>query len=181
MIRALGRALRRHDIPATRRLGRKGAGAAEFGLIAVPATLLFSGVMEVGWQAATMAALDHAALRAARFGATGAATPAGRSGLPANTCRSAAIPWFASAVTGGFLRPDRLTVAVNSFANFSGSATRTGGSAGAGTGGQIVIYELSYTQPLLLGGLVRLVDDRTSMTYRATLTIRNEPFDDVVC
>lgn len=177
----IGRSPRRQAEATGRPLGRKGASAAEFALVAVPATLLFCSVMEVGWQTATMAALDHAALRAARFGATGAATPAGRSGLPTNPCRSAAIPWFASSVTGGFLRPERMTVVLNSYTNFNGSAARSGGSAGAGTGGQVVTYELSYAQPLLLGGLVRIVTDRTSMTYRATLTVKNEPFDDAVC
>ena len=45
--------------------------AAEFALVAVPATLLMYGVMEVSWQLVTMGALDQATLQAARFGVMG--------------------------------------------------------------------------------------------------------------
>ncbi len=147
--------------------------------MAIPTTLLMYGVMEASWQVATLAALDHAALRAVRFGTTGLAKPPSRTGAP--TCRSASIPWLASQVTGGFLKASRLTVTTNTFSNYSNSASRSGGTSGAGTGGQVVTYDLTYTQPWLIGGLVKLVTGTDTMTFRSSLTIKNEPFDDTVC
>jgi len=167
--------------------------ATEFGLVALPATVAMFAVLECAWQVATLAALDHAALRASRFGITGLNTPAGATGAP--VCRSAAIPWLASASTGGFLRSDRLTVVTRSFGSFAGSQAPTpapppaGGAApapapgtpGAGAGGQVVRYDLSYTQPYLLGGFAKIVSGGTAMTHRATLITKNEPFDNAVC
>ena len=162
-----------------RRRGRRGATAAEFALLAVPAILLTYAGLEAAWQVATLAALDHAALRASRFGATGADAPPGRSGAP--NCRSAVIPWFASSVTGGFLKPDRLTVTTDSYAGFSAALDRTGGTRGPGLGKQVVTYTLTYRQPWLAGGLAPLVTGVGEMTHRATITIKNEPFEDDVC
>lgn len=170
---------------------RRGAVATEFGLVALPATVAMFAVLECAWQVATLAALDHAALRASRFGITGLNTPAGAAGAP--VCRSAAIPWLASASTGGFLRQDRLTVVTRSFASFSisqapdpsrSTATATApapGTPGAGAGGQVVRYDLTYTQPYLLGGIAKIVSGGTAMTHRATLITKNEPFDNAVC
>ncbi|MBX9700156.1 MAG: hypothetical protein K2X74_12020, partial [Acetobacteraceae bacterium] len=88
---------------------------------------------------------------------------------------------FASAVTGGFLRPERLTVGTNAFATFDSAVARSGGTSGAGTGGQMVTYTLSYRQPWLVGGLVPLVTGLGEMTYSATLTVKNEPFENEAC
>jgi Flp pilus assembly protein TadG len=158
---------------------RRGVTASEFTLVAVPATIMMYGIIEVAWQLAAAAALDHAALRASRFGITGAGAPPGRNGAP--VCRSASIPWFASAVTGGMLKPENLTVTTNSFGNYASSVGQLGGTAGAGAGGQVASYTLVYRQPYLLGGLVELVAGATEMTYRATITVKNEPFNDETC
>lgn len=148
-------------------------------MVALPATLLMYAVMEAAWQVSTLAALDHAALRATRFGAIGADQIAGVAGAP--SCRAAAIPWLANRVTGGLLKPDRLTISTTSFANFTSARSRTGGTPGAGAGGQSVTYVLTYRQPWLVGGLVRLVTGVDAMTYTSTITIRNEPFENVPC
>lgn len=141
---------------------------------------MFYGIIEVSWQLATAAALDHAALRASRFGITGSnRPPLTRPNIP--LCRTDSIPWFASAVTNGFLRPDRLAVSMSSYAAYSASTARTGATRGAGTAGQIVTYQLTYTQPYLLDGLVRLIVGADAMTYQANITVRNEPFDDEPC
>lgn len=137
------------------------------------------GVIETGWQMATSAALDHAALKASRFGITGTNSPPRVRGAP--TCRSASIPWFASAVTNGFLRTDRMTVTLTNFGSYAASMNPVGAALGAGTGGQVATYQLTYRQPYLLGGAVKLVAGTTEMTYRATITVRNEPFEDAVC
>jgi Flp pilus assembly protein TadG len=158
---------------------RRGSTAAEFALVAVPTTLMMYGIMETAWQVATLAALDHATLRVARFGTTGLEKPPYRTGAP--NCRSANIAWFASQVTGGFLKPANLTVTTNTFDNYNNSTTNTGGSTGPGAGGKVVTYTLTYTRPWLVGGLVKLATGATSMTYRSTLTIKNEPFDNAVC
>ncbi len=135
--------------------------------------------MEAAWQVATLAALDHAALRATRFGATGANQPSGATGAP--ECRAAAIPWLASRVTGGLLKPDRLTITTTNFANFNSAHARSGGSPGPGAGGQSVTYLLTYRQPWLVGGLVQFVTGVDAITYTSAITIRNEPFENVPC
>jgi len=120
---------------------RRGASASEFAIIAGPFLVLILGTCEAAWQLLTGAALDHAALRASRFGSTGSNTiPAWQQGstAPANmpSCRSAGITWMVSAATNRLIRPGaNLTVTTETWNNLGTVAG--GGAQNAGTGSQI--------------------------------------------
>ena len=160
---------------------RRGMTATEFGLVASAAVLLFVAILEATLQLATGTALDWAALRASRFGMTGGTTVRGTT--PADnvpTCRSAIIPWLVTYRTGGFLNQSELSVTTTVYSSLSTGRGGTGGTAGAGTGGAIIGYQLNYTRPFVTP-LAALVAGRSSVTHRATLLIKNEPFDNAVC
>jgi Flp pilus assembly protein TadG len=158
---------------------RRGVVALEFALIAFPMVLLFLLCLEVAWQASAGAALDYAALKASRFGIVGADRVAGRGGSP--TCRSAAIPWIVTDATAGFLRQARLQVRTSSYLNYASASAGLPGAAGAGAGGQIVIYRLEYRQPFMAEPLARLVTGDDHLAHTATIIVKNEPFENATC
>jgi Flp pilus assembly protein TadG len=155
---------------------RRGTIAVEFAIAAVPFVLLLIGIMELAWQFTTAAALDAAVLRASRFGITGQATTPGE---PAGyTCRSQTIAWIITSSTGGFLKSANVTVSTAAYGNASDLSSGTP-VAGAGTGGQVVTYNVTYTQPLLTGAAwMNLVGGSAAITHHATVVVKNEPFDD---
>ncbi len=157
---------------------RRGTTAVEFAIAAIPFLVLLIGIIELAWQFTTAAALDAAVLRASRFGITGQATIAGE---PAQyTCRSQTISWMISNSTGGFLKPANLTVSIQSYGNASDLTAGTP-VAGAGNGGQIVTYSVTYTQPFLTGAWINLIGGSPLLTHRANIVVKNEPFDDATC
>ena len=171
----------RHSLP--RRLGRRGVAATEFALISIPFFIMILASLETAWQLATGAALDHAALRASRYGVTGSNSPpswqtTGQQNVP--TCRSQNIAWLVSQSTGGMLRPDNLTITTATWSGVSGAGTGTG-TAGAGGGGQIISYTLSYRQPFITGIVARSVFGADAFTHQAFLMVKNEPFENETC
>lgn len=160
---------------------RRGASALEFALIAGPFFVLIIGIMEASWQLATGAALDHAALKASRFGATGTSTiPPWQRGatepdqLP--TCRSTGIRWLISSSTGNLIRPGaNLTVTSNSWGNL-GTITGTG-AENEGGGGQITSYTIRYLQPFITGAVAARLWGGPGFTHQTTIVIKNEPFE----
>jgi Flp pilus assembly protein TadG len=165
---------------------RRGASASEFAIIAGPFFLLILGVCEAAWQLVTGAALDHAALRASRFGATGAnAIPAWQRGgtapqdLP--TCRSTGITWMVSAATNRHLIREGQNLTVTT-ATWSNLGTVTGqGTATAGEGGQITSYTIRYMQPFITGAVAASFWGGAGFTHQTTIVIKNEPFDTTSC
>ncbi len=165
--------------------GRRGAAALEFALAAIPFFVMIFLIMEVAWQLATGAALDHAALRASRFGATGS------NGIPVwqigntpeadrPTCRSQGITWIIGATAGRLIEPGaNLTVATATWSNLGG--VTGGGTAGAGTGGQITSYTITYVQPWLTGAVAARIWGGAGFTHRSTIVVKNEPFADATC
>ena len=164
-------------------LGRRGVAATELAIISIPFFIIIIGCMEVAWQLATGAALDHAALRASRYGITGSNTPpswqtTGQQNVP--TCRSQNIVWLVTQATGGMLKSANLTVTTTSWSNVSGAGTGTG-TAGAGSGGQIIAYTLTYRQPFITGALASSLFGGNSFTHQAYLMVKNEPFENAAC
>lgn len=166
------------------RLGRRGVAATEFALVSIPFFIICIGIMEVGWQLATGAALDHSALRASRFGITGSNTPPtwqtqNQQNLP--TCRSDNIRWLISESTGSLIKNNsNLLITTASWSGVNGSGTGTG-TSGAGVGGQIVSYTITYTQPFITGVVATRLWGGTGFTHRAFLMVKNEPFENVPC
>lgn len=164
-------------------LGRRGVAATEFAIISIPFFVVIIGCMEVAWQLATGAALDHAALRASRYGVTGSNTPpswqtTGQQNVP--TCRSQNIIWLVTQSTGGMLKSANLTVTTSSWSNVSAAGTGTG-TTGAGSGGQIIAYTLTYRQPFITGVVAASLFGGNSFTHQAFLMVKNEPFEDATC
>ncbi len=162
----IGRALR----------SRCGTTAVEFALAAIPFVILLIGIMELAWQLTTAAALEAAVLRASRFGITGQATLPNE---PAQfTCRSQTIDWMIRNSAGGLFATGLLNISIQSSSGLSGSNP----VAGPGTGGQVVIYTVTYNQPFLTGGAwASLVGLASSLQHRATVIVKNEPFDNATC
>jgi Flp pilus assembly protein TadG len=174
-----GRLVRRFSRP----LGRRGVAATEFALISIPFFIIIIGCMEVAWQLATGAALDHAALRASRYGITGSNTPpswqtTGQQDVP--TCRSQNIAWLVTQSTNGLLKAANLTVTTASWSNVSGAGTGTG-TEGAGAGGDIIAYTLTYRQPFITGVIAATLFGGNAFTHQAFLMVKNEPFEDATC
>ncbi len=164
---------------------RRGASAVEFALVAGPFFVLIIGMMESAWQLATSAALDHAALKASRFGATGTdSIPAWQRGgtAPADlpTCRSTGISWIVSSATGGLIRAGQnLTVTTATWSNVGGITGS--GTAGAGNGGQITSYTIRYRQAFITGPVAASLWGSDGFTHQTTIVIKNEPFENTTC
>lgn len=164
---------------------RRGTAATQFAIIAFPLFVLLMGVMEAAWQLATGAGLDHAALRASRYGMTGANTPPSwqtqGQGQNLPTCRSNNIRWLITRSTGWLIRDNSdLTITTAAWAGVNGAGSGNG-TSGAGAGGQIVSYTITYRQPFVTGGIARLLWGTDGFTHRAFLMVKNEPFDNVPC
>jgi Flp pilus assembly protein TadG len=159
------------------RRDRRGSAAAEFAFIMPAFLVLLVGITEVCWQLTIAASLDRATIRASRFGITGQAT---QSGTPAGiTCRSQTIPWIVQHYTGRLLTVGRLTVttgAHNSASSMGGAAT-----PGAGGAGQVVTYNVTYTEPFLTGVWLNMIGGPTEIVHRATIVVKNEAFDNATC
>lgn len=135
------------------------------------------GMFEIGWQLTVASALDRATLRASRFGVTGQQTAAG---APSSvSCRSQSLVWVIVNSSGNVLHADQLTLTL---ASYAGASSMNGAStAGAGSGGQVVMYTASYVQPFMTLGWLHLIGGPSAITHTATVTVKNEAFDNATC
>jgi hypothetical protein len=164
--------------PLGRPLGRRGATTLEFGMIALAFISVLVGIVEASWQYTVASALERATLRASRFGITGQQT---RPGAPANiTCRSEAIRWVVTSTAGGILKADRLVVSTVAYAG-PGGLGGTGGTPGAGTGGEVVVYDLRYEEPIMTGLWLAMVGGPERIVHRSTMVVKNEMFSNATC
>lgn len=160
--------------PAVLRLGRRGGYAIEFA-VALPVLLLVMlAGLEFGSQQMTASLLDSAAREAARFGAIGGGVPPGMEADPPAS-REEAIRRIVLRRGAGWLRTDNLDpISITAYGDH-GSIGSPAGSAGAGLGGQVVVYELVYrarVNPVLAPLL-----GRDAIVHRTRTVVRNEPFD----
>lgn len=151
----------------------RGATAIEFGLVAPMVVLLLIGMVEAGIQFGTGLLLDSAARDASRFGVTGAAAPAGMQDPPAD--RTAAIRRIVLDRGAGLLRDDRLSMTITAFGSFAQMDDPAAGTAGPGGRGEVVLYQLRYTQPVLTP-LPSAAFGAREFIHVATAIVRNEPF-----
>ncbi len=156
---------------------RRGATALEFALVAAPMMVLIFGLVEVSLQLAGAVALDYGALRASRFASTGGAPS--MPGAPA--CRSAAIPWIITSITGGFLRAENLSVTAASHDGYAAIEAGLPGTSGPGGGGQIVSYTITYRQSFITEIFLPLLTGVSYFDHQATIIVRNEPFSNANC
>jgi hypothetical protein len=147
--------------------------AIEFGMVGPLMAVLVLATIEAGIQAGIGLLLDSAARDASRFGVTGATAPPGMIDPPAD--RAAAIRRVVLDRGAGLLADERLQITTTSFGRFEEIGQQGAGVAGPGARGEVVLYELTYTQPVLTG-VPALVFGRSSFTHVATALVRNEPF-----
>jgi hypothetical protein len=156
-----------------RRHSHGGNVAVEFGLVAPMLVLLLVGLVEAGVQFGTGLLLDSAARDASRFGVTGATAPPGMANPPSD--RTAAIRRIVLERGAGLFRDERLAMTITSFGSFAAIDDPQAGTAGPGERGQVVLYELRYTQPVLTP-LPRAALGASAFLHVATAIVRNEPF-----
>jgi Flp pilus assembly pilin Flp len=156
-----------------RRRSEGGNAAVEFGLVAPMLVLLLVGMVEAGVQFGTGLLLDSAARDASRFGVTGATAPAGMQNPPSD--RTATIRRIVLERGAGMFRDDRLSMTITSFGSFAAIDDPQAGTAGPGARGEVVLYELRYTQPVLTP-LPQAALGASAFLHVATAIVRNEPF-----
>jgi Flp pilus assembly protein TadG len=167
----------RHLAANARKRDRRGSATVEFGMLGAAFLAIMVGVVEISWQLTVASALERATLRASRFGVTGQAT---RPGVPAsNTCRSQTINWLVAESSGRILTAERLSVQTEAYSSPSGMGGD--GAAGAGSGGQVALYSVTYVQPFLTGTWLTLIGGPEAITHTTTIVVKNEPFDNATC
>lgn len=169
---------------------RRGVTALELALVS---PLLIAGMIalaEVAYSLTVDGLLNHAARAAARSGFTGELA-AGFTDRRAQVCDTV------RRLTHRVLDQSRLSVRSHSYASFTTLGQTNGGippstsltdldcgstvwdarqtKAALGGSGQVVVYVLRYTQPVLTG-FGATVLGRTEMVHEARLAVRNEPF-----
>jgi Flp pilus assembly protein TadG len=156
---------------------RRGATAVEFGVIGLALVSLLVGIVETSWQFTVASALERATLRASRFGITGQQT---RPGAPQDVdCRSETIRWVVTTTAGGILQAERLTVTTTAYGSPGGMGGQ--GTPGAGTGGQVVLYQLRYEEPFMTGLWLTMVGGPDRMVHQTSMVVKNEMFSNATC
>ncbi len=147
---------------------RRAVTGVDFALLAPVFVTFVTLLVEVCWQLALGAGLDHGTRVAARWGTLGALPPAGSTAAQqvARVVREA---------SGMPIDARRLTVTATAFASLGALTAGTGGTAGMGSTGQMVRYEILYMAPALTPIGTTLVPNGL-MTHKFTLIARNEPY-----
>jgi Flp pilus assembly pilin Flp len=171
-----------------------GASALEFALISIPFLLLLVGFFEFALMTTAGVLMESGAMKAARYGATGQ--------LPQDTTREARIRQIMAERTLGLLDMEALQIDTLTYSGFDrigepeGFDDRNGngqfdagepfqdvngngtwdpdqGASGLGSGGDVVVYRLSYPWSPVTGLIKPIVDD---VVLSSSIPVRNEPF-----
>ncbi|MBV9783902.1 MAG: pilus assembly protein [Acidisphaera sp.] len=161
--------------PSLIALGRDRSGdtTVEFAVVGSVMISLMLLMLETGWQMVTETALAYGARTASRFGITGQTTVPGANPQPAT--RAAAIQYLVTARTAGILDPMQVSLSTKSYGSPAQFGNASDATAGAGSSGSIVEYDVSYTQPYLTPIAVAITG-QTGVTHHATVIVQNEPF-----
>jgi hypothetical protein len=151
---------------------RAGVATLDFAIVGTVFVSLLALAFDAGWQIVVEAALGAGGRAASRFGTTGATAPAGMT--PAPTTRTDSILQIVLQNSGGLLQASRLVITESSYANFAALAGG-GGATGPGSGGQVVQYSFTYTQPYLTP-IAMAITGAQQMVHNVTVTVLNEPF-----
>jgi Flp pilus assembly protein TadG len=157
-----------------KRAGGAGAVAVEFAVVGAVFISLLLLAVETGWQFVIDAALGAGGREASRFGTTGATAPAGMAPAPAT--RDDSIMQIVIQTSGGFLlQPSRLQFTATSYASFAAAKAGVNPTDGPGSGGQVVQYTFTYTQPYLTPVAIAIAGS-DQLLHILTVTVLNEPF-----
>lgn len=175
---------------------RRGSAAVAFAVVAPVFLAALAAIMEFAGIMLVQAALEGTAREASRYGITGAAA----EGLS----REERIRRIAATYTFGLVDMDELEMETlvyssfgaigqpepftdrngngawdegESFSDVNGNGTwdDDGGAAGLGGGSDIVVYRLRYDWGLMIPLLWPVLGE--SVTLRANMVVRNEPYD----
>ncbi len=183
------------------RLGRRsdGLAAVEFALIAPAMLLLAVGTLEVGMIFFGNTLLEGGLREAARYGLTGAPPPSGtREGYVVDVVNSngAGVVKITDDDISTLVYPNFTSIGVpEPFDDINGNETYDGGEpftdincngqwdedmgrAGVGSGGEVVVYTVNYEMPMMTGFLDSMMGEDGKVSLTASVTVRNEPFDD---
>lgn len=148
-----------------------GGCAVEFALIGPLLIALLIGMAEFARIATTQVLLEGAARDASRYGVTGSQV----SGQPMSEAdREVQIKNIVARETVGLVDMSKISVAIKAYSDFSDINTSPG-TTGAGGSDEVVVYTLTYDQPLvtsLFGTLIK----RSAFRHEARVVVRNEPF-----
>ena len=174
----------------------RGVTAVEFALIAPVLILLTLGTIDVGYTLTVQRLLEASAREASRFGVTGRD--------PDDLTRTATIRRIVERTLIGSDVAGRLAIDVRAYTSFDnvgrpepfqdendngrrdpgetftdvngdGTWNPDMGVPTAGGAGDVVVYTLSYAQPVLVPFMAKFYGDAT-ITHRARAVVRNEPF-----
>jgi hypothetical protein len=177
-------------------LSARGVTAIEFAMIAPVLILLTLGTVDVGYTLTVKRLLEASAREASRFGITGS--------VPDDQTREAEIRDIVERTLIAPDVAQRLTVTVRAYKSFdnigqpepfddtnangvrdpgepytdvngNGSWDSDMGVPAAGGSGDVVVYTLTYPQPVLVPFMARIYGNDT-ITHRARAVVRNEPF-----
>ena len=182
------------------RLGadERGGAAVEFAFAAPVLILLVVGIIEIAMVLFINTMLEGAVREAARYGITGY-TVAGQTReqtirqivqdrtLGLIDMANLKIDYIVYPSFGDIGKPEQFTDSNHngkydtgeSFVDTNGNGKWDSdmGAAGAGNAGDVVVYRLSYDWPLLTGLLNDLIGTNGKMSLRASVAVRNEPYN----
>ena len=177
---------------------RDGVAAIEFAFIAPALLLLTIGSMEVGMIFFGNALLEGGVREAARFGLTGAMPPAGtredhvvdvvnEHGAGVINITTANVTTLVYPNFTSIGEPEPYTDENGSTSydfgepytdiNCNGIWDPDMGRAGLGSGGEVVVYTVNYDMPMMTGLLDPMMGQDGKVPLIASVTVRNEPFD----
>ena len=171
------------------RRDERGTTALEFALIAIPFVMLLVGFFEFALLTMSGVLMERGAMKAARFGATG-------------QLQQSQIREIVGEHTYGMLDMDALEISTLIYSGFdkigepegfddengngtfdpgepfqdvngNGTWDEDQGASGLGTGGEVVVYKLSYPWSPVTGIVQPIVKD---VVLSSSIPVRNEPF-----
>ncbi|MGI4850869.1 MAG: TadE/TadG family type IV pilus assembly protein [Janthinobacterium lividum] len=146
----------------------EGTTLLEFAILAPVFILLMFGTIHMGMMMVIQNALEAAVREASRYGVTGASqTNMTRGDSILQVIRNTAIQY-----SGGIIKTNDLVVTVSAYPNLVNVSADNGQTGSYGTGGQAVLYKLSYTWDTLF----TIFGNSNLVTLHAQTPVVNELF-----
>lgn len=148
---------------------QSGTSLVEFGMLAPVIFMATIGLFEATMMVSVKSLLDAGTREASRFGITGEVIP--------GETRETTIHDIVADHTSALVLGSALNVTMKSYANYHQLTTDPdSGITGAGSANDVVVYTVSYQQPLMTPYLETILGvDRIPQSAR--VIVQNEPFE----
>lgn len=163
-----------HPFAAARRLlrrtrrSRDGSASIEYAILLPAVALLTLGTFETMMFLSVRTLIDAGTREASRFGLTGTQVD--------GMTREDRIRQIVAEKVSPLADPAAMTVQITAYNSFDQlEATPDPGVPGAGTGRQIVVYEVTYNQPVITP-IFGKVTGVSHIPQHARVVVQNEPF-----